>query len=301
MKNLIGLFSILIATSSHAQQVIPIYNGTAPGSENWTQIETEYINPVNKTKMVRNVVIPTLTIFLPDPKIATGTGIVIAPGGGFRWLSFESEGTKVAEWLQAHGIAAFVLKYRLVDMGANDEEFSKKSNAFITQLIESAKHPNTKGENQIEPEVASVIEMAMNDGRQAIKYVRNNALTFNLNTNHIGIMGFSAGGMVTMGSAYQHDNESKPNFIAPIYSPFMSNMSVPEDAMPLFFLCSADDSIAANNAYKFYEQWKNANKSVEFHVYSKGGHGFGMEKQNLPTDNWINVFYDWLKAEALLN
>jgi len=120
---LIGLF-IIISFSLHAQQVVQLYNGTAPGSENFTQKEVEYTQFGGR--MVCNVVNPSLTVFIPEESKANGTAVIVAPGGGFRFLTWDNEGTKVAEWLQSQGIAAFVLKYRLVDMGQTDEDFQKR-------------------------------------------------------------------------------------------------------------------------------------------------------------------------------
>lgn len=127
MKKHLSVFILFINTCSlFAQQaVIQLYNGTAPGSENWKQKEVEYTQYGGK--MIRNVVNPTLTVFLPEESKATGAAVIVAPGGGFCWLSWESEGTMVGEWLQAHGIAAFILKYRLADMGQTEEELQKNA------------------------------------------------------------------------------------------------------------------------------------------------------------------------------
>src|ERR1043166_6573978 len=102
------------------QMVLPIWPGAAPGSETWTQKEVTYQNP-QKEAMVRNVVRPTLTAFLPERSKANGTAVIVCPGGGFRFLSWQTEGTEVARWLADHGVAAFVLKYRLVDTGRSEE------------------------------------------------------------------------------------------------------------------------------------------------------------------------------------
>src|SRR5690242_11734197 len=96
-----------VSMTAHAQQpVLPVWPDIAPGSENWKQKEVEYLNP-QKEKIVRNVVRPTLTAFLPDRSKANGTAVIVCPGGGFRFLSWQTEGTEVAEWLRDHGVAAF--------------------------------------------------------------------------------------------------------------------------------------------------------------------------------------------------
>ncbi len=300
MKTLkLGIIIIIMSCSLHAQQtVVPLYNGTAPGSEDWKQKEVEYTQFGGK--MVRNVVNPTLTVFLPEESKATGAAVIVAPGGGFCWLSWESEGTQVAEWLQAHGIAAFVLKYRLADMGQTEEDLQKNAQAFMQPVMSIANSSNPEEELQKYSNVANVIALAQEDGRQAIKYVRVNAAKYKVNPNRIGLMGFSAGGILTMGVALKHDAESRPDFIAPIYGIALNNLVVPDDAAPMFFACAADDGIVAAHADKLYTAWKSAGKSIEFHVYSKGGHGFGMRKQGLPIDNWIEQFREWMEVQGFL-
>jgi len=196
----------------------------------------------------------------------------------------------VGEWLQAHGIAAFILKYRLADMGQTEEDLQKNSQEFMQPVMSIANSSNPKEKLQKYSNVANVISLAQEDGRQAIKYVRANAAKYKVNPDRIGLMGFSAGGILTMGVALHHDAESRPDFIAPIYGIALDSLVVPADAAPMFFTCAADDGIVAPQAAKLYTAWLSAVKSIEFHVYSKGGHGFGMRKRGLPIDNWIEQF-----------
>jgi acetyl esterase/lipase len=297
MKYFLAGFAIIMSCSAHAQQtVIPLYNGIAPGSENWKQKEVEYNQYGGK--MVRNVISPTLTVFLPETGKATGAAVIVAPGGGFCWLSLESEGTMVGEWLQAHGIAAFILKYRLADMGETDAELQKNAQDMMQPMMTIANSSNPGDELQKYPKVASIIKLAVEDGRQAVKYVRTNASKYKINPQHIGLMGFSAGGILTMGVALHHDAESRPDFIAPIYGLSVDNLVIPDDAAPMFFACSADDAVVAPLATRLYSAWLSAGKSVEYHIYSKGGHGFGMRKRGLPVDYWIDAFGEWLNVQG---
>ena len=299
MKRILTAIAIIISFNLHAQQtVVQLYNGTAPGSENWKQKEVEYTQFGGK--MVRNVVNPTLTVFLPEESKSTGAAVIVAPGGGFCWLSWESEGTMVGEWLQAHGIAAFILKYRLADMGQTDAELQKNAQDMMQPMMTIANSSNPGDELQKYPKVAGVINLAVEDGRQAVKYVRTNASKYKINPQHIGLMGFSAGGILTMGVAMHHDAESRPDFIAPIYGLSVDNLVVPADAAPMFFACAADDAVVAPLAPRFYSAWLSAGKIVEYHVYSKGGHGFGMRKRGLPIDNWIEQFEEWLNVQGFL-
>lgn len=233
--------------------------------------------------MVRNVTRPTLTVYLADPTKANGTAVIIAPGGGFRFLSWQNEGTAVAEWLAARGVSAFVLKYRLLDTGESQEDFQKGKSG----------PPHTR------PSDNNIDQLASADGRQAMKVVRQLSARWRIALNRIGIMGFSAGGVVAMGVVNQHDADSHPDFAAPIYGAGPP-AAIPADAPPLFILCAADDKGAIGGSMRLFSQWKAASLSAELHLYSKGGHGFGMSQRGLPIDHWIDLFGDWLDVQGLM-
>ena len=291
------LVTLLVAVcSTFAQEkVIPIWPRDVPGSEKWTRQEAT--TAFGNEPRVRNVVRPTLTPFLP--KQGNGTAVIVAPGGGFRFLSWESEGTKVAQWLSERGIAAFVLKYRLVDTGATDEEFRQRIQAMMQMLS----RPNI-GERPSGPlddaETKQIIAMAAEDGRQALRVLRRRAAEWNIAPDRVGIMGFSAGSMVATQAALQHDADSRPNFVGAIYGPMMGEYTVPADAPSLFILCADDDQIAARGSAHLYTKWKEAGKTAELHIYSKGGHGFGLNKRGLPVDTWIERFGQWLEVQGLM-
>jgi len=290
------LFCLLFAISAQAQQkAIQIWPGVAPGSENWKQEEVAYLNDENQ-QMIRNVVTPTLTAFLPDPAKATGTAVIVAPGGGFRFLSWQTEGTEVAEWLAARGVAAFVLKYRVMNTGT-DEEYRKQLEEMrkATKNFTDFSKTSTSTDDLSKPAA-----FGQEDGRQAVKVVREHAAAWGINPGRIGIMGFSAGGMVTLGVALQHDAANRPNFAGAIYAPW-SGGTVPADAPPMFILVAGDDPLASKGAMETYSAWKAAGIPAELHIYSKGGHGFGMQKKGLPSDTWIECFEDWLRVQGLLN
>jgi acetyl esterase/lipase len=276
-------------------RVISIWPGAAPGSENWTQKETTFLSPQKET-WVRNVVKPTLTVYLPARAKANGTAIVVCPGGAFLFLAWEHEGTQVAEWLIEHGVAAFVLRYRLIDTGATEEDYKRIS----AEVMAHAQQPNGATRPEPPPAMAADIPLAAEDGRQAIRYVREHAAEFGVNPQRIGIMGFSAGGVVATEAAFQYDAVSRPDFVGAIYAPVFGEVTAPADAPPLFIACANDDPISNRAALKLAAAWQAANRPVETHVYSKGGHGFGMHNQGLPSDHWIERFGDWLAAQGLL-
>lgn len=291
---------LLSVASALAQEAgIPIWPGVPPGSETWTQREVEYLNPRTGEKMVRNVVTPALTPFLPDPGKATGTGVVVCPGGAFLFLSWDSEGTEVAKWLAARGVAAFVLKYRLIPTPAPEPEF-QKTLAGLFAGIAAASHDGNIERLLDRTDPGNVRSLAAADGKQALRVVRARAKEWGLSPDRIGIMGFSAGGFVTMDAVLDHDPQSRPDFAAPIYGGDINGRTIPADAPPLFILVANDDALMAAGSVKLYTDWKATGRSVELHVFSKGGHGFGMTKHGLPVDHWIDLFDGWLGVQGFL-
>lgn len=281
-------------SAAQAQRVIPLYAGKAPGSESWTWQEA--VNTDNRfhTPVVYNVSAPTLTAYLPAVSTGNGTAVVICPGGGFHTLSIESEGIDVAKWLQARGVAAFVLKYRLV-------------HSLTTKPVEELL-PLMGDRPKLDAVNAPVVPLAIADGKKAIEYVRQHAPELGVKADKIGIMGFSAGGTVAAGVGYSYAPANRPDFLAPLYA-YTGALpqagvpaTVPADAPPLFVAAASDDQLGiAPHSVRLYSAWLAAGKPAELHMYVRGGHGFGMRKLGLPVDSWIERFGDWLKAEGFMS
>ena len=185
-----------------------------------------------------------------------------------------------------------MLKYRLHQTAAGEDEFRLERDAFLRGLANRGPQP-TEEEQQLR-------ELAMADGRQALKVVRQHAGDWGIQADRIGILGFSAGGVVTMGVVMDHDADSQPNFAAPIYGGNTGGAPVPDDAPPLFILCASDDTGPATSSVNLYAQWRAANRPAELHLYEKGGHGFGMTPRGLPIDHWIERYGEWLDQRGLL-
>ncbi|MGE0131758.1 MAG: alpha/beta hydrolase [Blastocatellales bacterium] len=295
---ILTILLLSFAGMSYAQQpVIPLYPGVAPGSENSTQKEMTFTADDGQPR-IRNVAQPTLTAFLPDKAKANGTAIIVAPGGGFRHLAIEKEGNDVARWLQARGVAAFVLKYRLMDTGATEEEYKKQQAALANALRPDTKNPAAGLARNLEWQKAIAIAVA--DGQQAVRVVRGRAAEWGIAPDRIGLMGFSAGGMLTVGAVMKNEAASRPNFAAPIYGGGTNGVAVAADAPPIFIAVADDDRLAAVSSAQLYLNWRKAGRKAELHVYAAGGHGFGMTKRGLPVDSWVDRFGDWLQAQGLL-
>jgi acetyl esterase/lipase len=268
--------------------VIPLWPGRAPGSEAWTQHEQEGRLPApHDIEAVWNVSRPSLTAFLPDPAVATGTAVVVCPGGAFHFLAIEHEGTDVARWLVEQGVAAFVLKYRLLRTPAAAEGVVKQiQEAFADR-------------DRLQAQVRQLYPLIAADGQQAVRVVHQHASDWGVRPERIGILGFSAGGTVAVSAALRYDAQTRPRFVAPIYSAPGPEMAVPADAPPLFLALATDDDMAVRTSVPLYSAWKAAGRAAELHIFAQGGHGFGLRKQGLPSDRWIDFFGAWLRALGL--
>ncbi|MEP7143190.1 MAG: alpha/beta hydrolase [Ferruginibacter sp.] len=290
MKIIYAFLLLFPCVSISAQQkVIQLYDNTAPGSEKWTWEEKENDSNSINTKVVYDVVHPTLTVFPPDAAVAaTGTAVIVCPGGGFHILSINSEGFDVAKWLVKKGVTVFVLKYRLAHSLTNNP---------VKELMAKL------GTKEFENEIAPVVPLAIADGREAVAYVRKHAAEYGVATDRIGIIGFSAGGTVAAIAAYGYTPQNRPDFAAPIYGyvPPALSKNIPQDAPPMFIVAASDDQLGlAPQSIDLYNKWIASKHSAEIHIYSKGGHGFGMRKQNIPSDSWIDRYGDWLDVLGLL-
>jgi len=261
--------------------VVYLWPGDVPGSEGKTGDEKVRITPDDGERVVSSVHRPSLTVYLPAPDKATGAGVVVCPGGGHRELWTDHEGHNVARWLAEHGVAAFVLKYRL----AREEGSTYK---------------------------VDVHELA--DIQRAIRLVRSRAGGWNVDPKRVGVMGFSAGGEVAALAAMRSDEGkadaadpvekqgSKPAFQALIY-PGNSDSIVPaKDSPPAFLLCGyGDRQDIAEGIAKVYLRFHAVGVPAELHVYTGVGHGFGMRARNrTPSHTWPDRFREWLQDQGFL-
>lgn len=249
----------------------------------WQFPERQYYSDIFNNEAITNVSEPALLPFVPDSP--NGTAAVVCPGGGFHALSIDSEGFDVAAALNAVGITVFILKYRLVPSRTEDA---------IADMIK-----DITDRDAMAAATAAVIPLAFSDGRNALAWVRENAGEYGLDREKVGIIGFSAGGAVCANAALAYTPASRPAFAAPVYATTRSlpDLPVPADAPPLFALAASDDQLGlAPDSVDLYQRWIAAGKPAELHLYANGGHGFGMKKQGLPSDNWIHSLLTWIEA-----
>jgi acetyl esterase/lipase len=283
MKKILFCGILLLLCKGHAQHIVklPFENQDAIV---WEGKERAYFSDSWQTAVVTNVSSPTMEVFAPEEGEANGTAVIIAPGGALYAHSINSEGNDVAKWLNRKGITAFVLKYRLVPtVGDGVAQMAKDGMGVMEKA-------------------AKILPLATQDGLNAIAHVRSHAKEYGVDSQKIGFMGFSAGGAVTMNLAFTYSDVNRPNFIVPVY-PWMSVVpayQVPNDAPPMLVICASDDPLGlAPMSVDLYSAWSRKDHPTELHMYAKGGHGFGMKEQGLPSDTWIQRFYDWSVSEGL--
>ena len=267
-------------STSNSLPVLPLWPDGAPGSEGRSE-EPEKVDKGPGKYNVSNIHNPSITAYLPNAETATGTAIIIAPGGGHRMLCLGHEGDSLAEWFADQGIAAFVLRYRL----------AREQGSTYT-----------------------VDDHAMADTRRAIRMVRSHAKEWKINADRIGILGFSAGGELAALAAMQSDSgkadasdrmerfSSRPDFQVLIYPGSSHRFTVETGMPPAFIALGAKDrdDIALGMA-ELYLKYKAAEVPAELHIYSNAGHGFGYRPDSkTAAGDWPIRLQEWLRDSGLL-
>ncbi len=273
--------------------VLDLWPGKPPGDQPVRGPEKNFLSKSSRygtNFLITNVTKPTIAVFLPPKENNTGTAMVICPGGGYWNLFWEKEGTQVAAWLNANGMAGIVLKYRV------------------------PRPPNV-------PEPDTPIGPLM-DAERAISLVRSRAAEWGINPGRIGIVGFSAGGHLAMAAATGFGKRAyepidavdrvscRPDFAVPCYSGYLKaykedviwpGLHIPSDTPPVFLVHATDDSTSpSENSVIMYLALKRAGVPVELHVYATGEHDFGVVPNgNLPT-SWPGLCINWLRSFGLL-
>ena len=241
---------------------------------------------MNGELQVRNVNEASLTPVLPEHGKANGAAMIVAPGGGYLGLAIQEEGYKIARALADRGVAAFVLKYRLLATPADLTEFGNEMIAGRTGKPSKVRPPEDTPANSLA------------DGQAAIAYVKTHAAQFGVDPDRVGMMGFSAGAFTTLSVMKADKPGARPDFIAPIYGR-QAAFDLPADAPPMFNLIAADDFLWGMGS-GLIDSYRKSGKSVEFHLLPSGGHGFGIGKAGTPTEGWMNLLFRWMDLQGLL-
>ena len=303
IKSSIAACTLLILSTAAMAQDGTIYPLAAPPEPNAIQLGTGGVNdqPASESwfrqwgdPMARNITVATLTPFLPKPGKGNGAAVIVAPGGGFRWLSMGNEGWEVAQALADKGIAAFVLKYRLYPTPPELEDFKTWMNRPRTAppaSSDTSKKTTAPGPPQMD------LTNQLLDAEAAYSMILKRSKEWGVDTSRIGMIGFSAGAGLTM-HATLHSKTMKLAFIGPIYGG-MGAVEVPKNAPPMFNVIASDDFLFGGQT-GVIQSWFKAGRPVEFHLYQNGGHGFGLGNPDKTSNRWFDAFIYWLEVNRFL-
>jgi len=242
--------------------------------------------------MARNVSSATLTPFLADSKKANGTSVIVAPGGGFMWLSMGNEGWEVAEALATRGINAFVLKYRLQPTADKLDAFEQQMQQRFAEAANNSSDKKTPAKRP-----SWDLSNQLTDAEAAYALIESRAKEWNVDMKKLGMMGFSAGAGLTMAVTLQSKKVNLA-FIAPIYGG-MNAVEVPKNAPPMFVVIATDDFLFGGE-FGLIKSWYDAKIPVEFHLYQNGGHGFGLGNPDRTSNKWFDAYIHWLEVNGFL-
>jgi acetyl esterase/lipase len=254
-------------------RIIPLGEGP-PESYGQEYVFAE-LRGARNVRMVRNVAVPSLSVHLPDPALANGDAVVVCPGGSFVMVS-SGTAEDFANQLAVRGFTAFVLRYRVAPTPPSDEEVPQWSRNWTMDDLEKQSR------------------IAVDDARLAVRTMREQAASFGV--RRVGMLGFSAGGLLTIFAATAPDPADRPDYAASVYGPVFDEYTVPADAPTLFLTFATDDEgptvVPANLA--LYQAWRDAGRPVELHSYAEGGHSYGWPpRADRPCDRWLDRFLDW--------
>ena len=282
--------SVALQASAAEPAVLKVWSGTPPGDEGFrAPPPNPKAKAAPKDDVIRLPLItdPTLTLFRPTAVKANGTAIIVCPGGAYNILAWNLEGTEVAEWLNSIGVTAVVLKYRV------------------------------PRRDPVQPHAAP-----LQDAQRAIRLVRQHAAEWGVDPARVGMLGFSAGGNLVVMAGTHWDEQTypksdaldelscRPDFIVPIYPAYLGDerkagplsplVKVTEKTPPVFLTVTHDDVLRGLNAAQFYVELKKANVPAELHIFSRGGHGYGLRKPENAVSQWPKLCELWLRAQGYL-
>lgn len=302
-KTAIVVYLLAIASVAMAQDGT-IYPLQAPAEPNAISLGTGGVNnqPAPESwfrqwgdPMARNVSSATLTPFLPKQGKANGAAVIVAPGGGFRWLSMGNEGWEVAQALADQGIAAFVLKYRLYPTPESLDGFKESMNRTFAAAARPA-----DGAKNTPPASPPRMDLSnqLQDAEAAYAMIVKRAKEWGVDTARLGMIGFSAGAGLTMHCTL-NSKIMHLAFIGPIYGG-MGPVEVPKNAPPMFNVIATDDFLFRGQ-FGVIDSWFKAGRPVEFHLYQNGGHGFGLGNPDRTSNRWFDAFIHWLDVNKFLS
>ena len=290
-------FMLAAAAVSYAQEVkyidAPKFDGQIylygePAKEDvdfeqWYEIQ-------GRGQFVRNVKVPALIPYIPDPEKSNGAAIIIAPGGAFLHHTFGSGGYEAAEWFKSQGFATFILKYRVEITPREEADYQ----AYVAEKMAGYRAGGLSGNY-----APATPDYAYEDMNAAVKLIRERAGEFHVKPDKIGIVGFSAGALMAVYNAESAPSESKADFIASIYGQLVMR-EMPDKLPPMFAAMSSDDELSGQSGFEIIQAWQKRG-IVELHLYGQGGHNFGMGHKPFTNYLWPAEFLAWLRMIGVIN
>lgn len=241
---------------------------------------------------------PAIEVYLPSPEKANGSAVVLCPGGAMRWLSWESDVVKMASFLNGHGIAAIGLRYHLnkapMPQGVKMPPMVDVTHPEHFPQADANPMHNAYGD--------SIIRLAALDAQAAIRMVREHATEWNISTDKIGFLGFSAGGGVAIAATMSAAKAERPDFLCTNFGPSLMPVTVPADAPPLLIMTRADHPNVAAGLVALFMEWKKAGANAELHVYGDGTGPYELmpESGETTTETWSRQMIQWMKSKGVM-
>lgn len=283
-----------MSPTAHRER-IPIWTDEFVQADEWDEIE--YLDPDGSISLVRNVVEPSLTIVPPTGE-PSGAAILLAPGGGFRFLAWKEEGTALADRLAALGIRVFLLRYRLIETPRDEVAFRAVIDSLVDTMDRAvAESPGGFPNARVfaGAKAGAARQEGIDDGCQAVRLIRRRSDEWGIDPDRIGMLGFSAGAQITSNVVLSGLQDCRVDFAAAIYGGGIGDdQRVPADAPPLFISVAQDDRYVYRGSLALHDAWHRAGRPVELHSFPTGGHGFGTMPRGLPSDGWVDALERWL-------
>jgi acetyl esterase/lipase len=275
------LTACLSAVPACAQQIIRLWDRPFEGAREVEQIRED------GERIITDVVDPTLTVYLPDPAIANGTAVIIAPGGAMRRLGVEPYERSTARWLNLRGVAAFVLHYRTLP----------STHQLSGTMTEMREFPLARANPfPDDPVMTATIADATSDGQQAVRLVRANAQVWGIDSARVGILGVSAGGAPGIGALIGADTTARPDFFISSFAPSLVDVVVPENKPPIFIAVRQFHPNVARALVALHQVWTDAGAPAEMHIYDQLDGPPFLE----PTGEWLDDAYFWMQKRGLV-
>lgn len=279
---LLSVFVTIVTLPAAEPLVIDLWPEGVPEPEGYQPPKIAVEEEKNGVKLIKLVTKPSITLYQPPADQATGTAVLVCPGGGYGVLAIEHEGTQVCEWLNSIGVTAALLQYRVPRRAKTESE-----------------------------------QFPLADAHQAMSILRTRADEFAIKPDRIGILGFSAGGHLSVMTALKGSEiggaekpHTRPDFLIPVYPAYLTpgkdmdrlrpEIQITDKSPPICLIHAHNDGITAAGSALLYLEYRKRQIPAEIHVYHDGGHGFGMRQSGLPVASWPQRVAEWMKSIGVL-